>query len=167
MRTTRPTRPQTATASPSINIPAELTCEQLLVLIAVHNISMRNHGHNAGEVHTSQIVDECQQSFSFLAFDALTSLRERFKLLKFSPKTPMDDIQWIAPDLAANIELILPMLEEKRGQDGKPMPLVIGITDDEGDDDADEGEKPDPAPAPAPAPARRSGRPKPQAAPNP
>ena len=157
MRTTRTPRPQIVHTTP-LTIPPDMTREEVLVLVAVHNISMRTHGHNEGPVHTSTICDECQQEFSFTAYHALTRLREVSKLLHFNPKTPLDDNQFLAPAVADNMDMIAQHAEKLNAAAGKPAPEIVGINDTDPDaDEADEGT--DPASANDPASAGRSQAP--------
>lgn len=136
MRTTRPPRVQMPQPIP-LTIPSDVTREELLVLVAIHNKSMGTHGHNAGPVHTTTICDECQQEWSFIAFHHLTKLREVSKLVQFSAKTPLDDNQWLAPAVAENMDLVVERLEELNAKVGKPSPEVIGINDEPEQDDED------------------------------
>lgn len=136
MRTTRPPRVIIPQPIP-LNIPSDVSREELLVLVAIHNKSMTTHGHNEGPVHTTTICDECQQEWSFVAYHHLTKLREVHKLVQWNPKTPLDDNQWLAPAVAENMDLVVERLEELNAKAGKPVPDVIGINDEpqEGADD--------------------------------
>lgn len=154
MRTTRPTRPVVYQPTP-LSIPPDMTREEVLVLVAVHNISMRTHGRNDGPVHTATICDECQQEYSFTAFHALTRLREVSKLLHFNPKTPLDDNQFLSPAVADNMDMVAEHAEKHNAAAGKPKPEIVGINDTDPEDD----EAGDPAGADDPASAGRSQAP--------